>query len=224
MTGTHDEVVVKVDESLKSSDYKNPTETMADPPPPMCDDDHSESASEHLCKTCNNLESWWGRFRFTMDDLLSRSNIHNCKRSLNKDGTHNKKHEYVGCLENIWRKCKAHFPRMTYKQTELDTETGLLNLKKGEPWMNSITPIITYLFRCNTDITSLASGTAIKGVVLYVSDYITKSSLKTHIVFDTIRAMFSKNQDMISGTLPSKEKAYQLMTKIVNPLSTKMLQ
>ncbi len=36
---------------------------------------------------------------------------------------------------------------------------------------------------CNTDVTSLSSGTAIKAVVLYISNYITKSSLKTHVGF-----------------------------------------
>ncbi|KAF8870570.1 hypothetical protein BD779DRAFT_1455111, partial [Infundibulicybe gibba] len=88
--------------------------------------------------------------------------------------------------------------------------------------MNSITPPVTYIFRCNTDVTSLNSGTAVKEVVIYVSDYITKSSLKTHVIFDSIKSIFAKNCEMISGSLPSKEKARQLMTKVVNLLSTKM--
>jgi hypothetical protein len=40
-------------------------------------------------------------------------------------------------------------------------------MKKGEPWINTITYVVTYLFRCNIDITSLHSGMAIKGVLLY---------------------------------------------------------
>ena len=215
MTGSQKEVEAKVNLWSKSPDYKDPTGTMPEPPPPKC-----EKADQ--CKVCQNLDSWWSRFKNTVDDLLSKSNIHNCKRFLNKDGTHNKKHEYVGCLENKWGKCKARFPRPIYDRTEIDTETGALNLKKGEPWLNSVTPLVTYLFRCNTDVTSLCSGTAIKAVVLYVSDYITKSSLKTHVVFDSIKAIFTKNREMIGGNLPDKEKGRQLMTKIVNLLSTKM--
>jgi hypothetical protein len=215
MTGSQKEVEAKVNLWSKSPDYKDPTETMPEPPPPKCE------RADH-CKVCKNLDSWWSRFKNTVDDLLSKSNIHNCKRSLNKDGTHNKKHAYVGCLENKWGRCKARFPRPVYERTEIDTETGALNLKKGEPWLNSITPLVTYLFRCNTDVTSLCSGTAIKAVVLYVSDYITKSSLKTHVIFDSIKAIFTKNREMIGGNLPDKEKGRQLMTKIVNLLSTKM--
>ncbi len=52
-------------------------------------------------------------------------------------------------------------------------------MKKIEAWLNTFTPLVTYIFCCNTDVTSLSSGTAIKAVVLYVSDYITKTSLKT---------------------------------------------
>ena len=76
-----------------------------------------------------------------------------------------------------------------------------------EPWLNTFTPVVTYLFRCNTDVTSLSSGTAIKAVVIYVSDYITKSSLKTHVIFDSIKSVFHKNSEFIGGTLSMKEKA-----------------
>ena len=88
--------------------------------------------------------------------------------------------------------------------------------------LNTFTPIITYLFRCNTDVTSLSSGTAIKAVVIYVSDYITKSSLKTHVIFDSINSVFHKNGEMIGGTFPMKEKARHVMMKVVNLLSAKM--
>ena len=94
-------------------------------------------------------------------------------------------------------------------------------MKKIEPWLNTFTPLVTYLFCCNTDVTSLLSGTAIKAVVLYVSDYITKTTLKTHTIFDSIRSVFHKNGEMIGGTLPMQEKAHRIMTKIVNLLSAK---
>jgi hypothetical protein len=51
---------------------------------------------------------------------------------------------------------------------------GALDIKKGEEWMNTVNPVISYLFHCNTDVTSLLFGTAIKAVVAYISDYITK--------------------------------------------------
>lgn len=105
---------------------------------------------------------------------------------------------------------------------QVDPETGGIYMKKGELWLNTFTRELTYLFWCNTDVTNLSSGTAIKAVVLYVSDYIMKASLKTHIVFDCILSIFLKNAELIQGSLSSQEKACVLMTKIVNLLTTKM--
>ena len=56
---------------------------------------------------------------------------------------------------------------------------------------------------------------------MYVSDYITKSALKTHVIFDSIRTVFQKNSEMIGGNLPAKEKARRFMTKVANLLSAK---
>jgi hypothetical protein len=105
---------------------------------------------------------------------------------------------------------------------EVDMETGRIDMKKRESWLNTFTYLVTYLFRCNTDITSLRSGTAIKGVLLYVTNYVTKSSLKTHVIFDTVRSMFQKHSDIIGGSDTRKSKARKLMTRIMNSLSAKM--
>jgi hypothetical protein len=123
-------------------------------------------------------------------------------------------------MDNKWNTCKAQFPRLTFLKTAID-ECGTVCMKKLEAWLNTFSPLVTYILRCNTDVTSLSSGTAIKGVVLYVSDYITKSTLKTHTIFDSIKSVFQKNSEMIGGTLPSKEKARRFMTKIANLLSAK---
>jgi len=88
--------------------------------------------------------------------------------------------------------------------------------------MNTVTPVVTHLFQCNTDITSFFSKPAIKAVVAYVSDYILKTSLETHVVFDTIQSVFNKNSEMIEASLHRKEKARCIITKIVNSLTSKM--
>ncbi|KAF8573098.1 hypothetical protein K439DRAFT_1650061 [Ramaria rubella] len=76
--------------------------------------------------------------------------------------------------KNNWRTCKARFPRELHQRSEVDPRTGHINLKKGEAWINTFTPIVTYLLRCNSDVTSLLSGTAIKAVIAYVTDYVSK--------------------------------------------------
>src|SRR6202050_523170 len=87
---------------------------------------------------------------------------------------------------------------------------------------NTLTPIVTFLLRCNSDITSLLSGTVIKAIVAYISDYVTKSGLKTYTIFDTIRSVFDKSCEMLGGTQKRKDKARSLLAKIVNALTAKL--
>lgn len=116
--------------------------------------------------------------------------------------------------------CKAQFPRETFSETMIDPENGYLNMKKGESWINWSSPIVTFLMCCNTDVTSLLSGTAIKSVIAYVTDYITKTPLKTHVMFQAIRTVFSKNLDVITSDITKVQKARKLIMKIVNVLTS----
>ena len=95
-------------------------------------------------------------------------------------------------------------------------------MKKGEAWMNTFTPLITYLLRCNSDTTSLLSGTAIKAIVAYVTDYVTKPGLTTYSIFETVKQIFGRNSEMLGGDIDRKEAARSLMTKMVNALTAKM--
>lgn len=174
------------------------------------------------CPQCALSAEWHWHYTAEVNDILSKSNIHDCTRGLNADCTVNKKKFASSCLNNVFKKCKAQFPRPTYLQSFADPDSGALLLKKLEPWMNDVCPMLSYLFRSNTDVTCLLSGTAIKAVVVYVSDYITKCSLKTHVVFDVIRSVFEKNTELLDRPITSFEKARTLMIKMVNLLSTKM--
>ena len=104
----------------------------------------------------------------------------------------------------------------------IDPKTGLIDIKKGEQLMNTISSTVTYLLRCNTDVTSLLSGTAIKAVIAHTPDYITKPTLKTYVVFDTIVSIFEKNSEMINGSINQREAAHHVLTPIVNSLIAKM--
>ncbi|TDL15794.1 hypothetical protein BD410DRAFT_679666, partial [Rickenella mellea] len=145
------------------------------------------------CKNCAERETWWERFQNIVDDLLLKSNVHTCRRT--------------SCLKNKYGTCKARFPRNVYEETMIDPETGSIELKHGEAQLNTFTSLLTYLIRCNSDVTSLLSGTAIKAVISYVTDYITKSPLKTHTIFDAVRSIFDKNSEFLNGSSSQKEKA-----------------
>jgi len=212
--GSLSDVKARVKKSQETDpNYVDPTKTMPDPPPPRC-----SALSCDDCSKCTSLLSWWEKFKNTVDDLLLRSNVHSCISAVkDKEGKEIKK----GCL-NDDGECKARFPRDIVEETMVDPLSGALKMKKNEAWLNTFSPTVTYLFRCNSDVTSLLSGTAIKAVVGYVTDYVTKSNLNTYSVFDTIRQVFDRNSEMIGGTSDRKQAARTLMTKIVNSLTAKL--
>ena len=126
------------EEQKNDLEYLDPTKTMPEPPPELCQEKECS-----CCEKCSNVNSWWIKFRRTVDDLVMRSNGHSCRMSTkDRDGNDIRK----GCL-NKQGKCKARFPRDIVEQTMVDPLTGALKVKKGEPWLNSFTPAITYLFR-----------------------------------------------------------------------------
>ena len=75
---------------LNNTEYLDPTKTMPEPPPELCNDSQCGS-----CEKCEKLKSWWSQFRQTVDDLVLCSNVHSCHMSTkDKDGNDIKK----GCL------------------------------------------------------------------------------------------------------------------------------
>jgi hypothetical protein len=50
---------------------------------------------------------------------------------------------------------KACFPHKTFEHTEVNPDSGTLNIKKGESTLNTVTAQVTYFIHSNTDVTSL---------------------------------------------------------------------
>jgi hypothetical protein len=225
------ETTMKQQKELLSTDeitqtppkYEDPTQTLPSPPPEHCNCVHDDDAGSIDCQRCTECDTWWGAFCSTVDDLLLRSNIHTCRQGRTaKTANERKKANAVkGCL-NKDGICMARFPRELVEETYVDHSDGHIVMKKRERMMNTFSYALTYLLRCNTDVTSLLSGTSIKAVISYVSDYITKPTLKTHQIFSSAYDVFEKNSEMIGGNPDTQDAARRLLLKIVNALTAKM--
>ena len=203
--GKLEDVVERVDGYQKNPEYVPPTKTMPEAPPPLCADRNDCG----VCENCKVLTGWWDQFKDIVDDLVKRSNRHNdCSKTSRP------------CLRK--GKCKARFPRDIVETTMVDPGTGALKMKKGEAWINYYSPLLTFLVRCNTDTTSLLSGTAIKATVAYITDYVTKPGLNTYSMFDTIRQIFEKNETLLTVKENMQNSARSLVTKMVNALTAKL--
>ncbi|KAJ7793155.1 hypothetical protein B0H13DRAFT_1935544 [Mycena leptocephala] len=99
---------------------------------------------------------------------------------------------------------------------------GHINIKKAEPQLNTFSRVLTYFSRSNTDVTSLLSGTAVKAVVSYVSDYVSKLGLKSYQAFASVFDVFERNQETSTNGAQGVDTAKTLMRQMINSMSTKM--
>ncbi len=178
-----------------------PSELLPDPPPPFCD------CSLESCITCKVYQDWKDDYKNTLNHILYRANRHTCSKT--------------NC-RNKYNMCKARFPRQVFESSMVDPETGAVCMKHKEPMLNTFNPVMAYLQRCNSDATSLLSGTAIKSAVAYITDYITKCSVNTHVIFESVKIIFEKFPNLKGGSDDAGNKSRQLLTKLCNSLVSKL--
>jgi hypothetical protein len=109
--------------------------------------------------------------------------------------------------------CKARFPRAIVAATGSDDD-GHIDIKHLEPDLNTVHPILSWLLRCNTDVTCLFSGTAIKAILGYVTDYITKPALQTNVMFRSLFQVF-KRADATEARPSPRKLLLQLCNSLV---------
>ncbi|KAL6304470.1 hypothetical protein BKA93DRAFT_733064, partial [Sparassis latifolia] len=119
---------------------------------------------------------WYSFFCTETDNIVYSSNRHS--------PSHNK-----GCRHGRDGYCHARFPQDTFSETVVDPEMGALQFKKTEPWINTYNQVLSYVMHCNTDVTCLLSGTQVRTVIAYVTDYVMKYSLTTHTIFETVKSV-----------------------------------
>jgi len=153
------------------------------------------------CVSQGCYEKWQEHFNAVTNEILYRSNRHSCRIG--------------GCKAHPNALCKARFPRPCFQETVIDSQ-GHIEVQHHEPWLNTFNYHLSYLLRCNSDVTSLLSGTSIKAVIAYVTDYITKTPLKSHVMFDIVQGVLDRNAEAVGGNRSGSEKARKLMVQITN--------
>ncbi|KAJ7207626.1 hypothetical protein GGX14DRAFT_366088 [Mycena pura] len=73
-----------------------------------------------------------------------------------------------------------------------DPETGEIKLRCLDGLVNNFNSTIIEAVRNNMDIKFVGSGASAKGILYYITDYITKSQLKTHVAFAMLELAVKK--------------------------------
>ncbi|EJD38106.1 hypothetical protein AURDEDRAFT_72509, partial [Auricularia subglabra TFB-10046 SS5] len=162
------------------------------------------SPMNSLPTRCEDVNDWSVKFKDIVNDLLCRTNMHRCD---------------YRCFQRS-EQCKSRFPRRLVSETHVD-QTGYIHVRHDERRMNTVNPVLSYLLRCNTDVTCLLSGTAIKAVVAYATDYITKVGLKTPSMFLLIRTQLLRQAALLDSDSNRAEKGRKLVIGVINSFTSK---
>ncbi|KAH9852987.1 hypothetical protein C2E23DRAFT_868446 [Lenzites betulinus] len=81
-------------------------------------------------------------------------------------------------------KCRFEMEENKYvPETTINSETGELSLRCLDGLINNFNATIIEAMRCNMDLQFIGTGEDAKAVIYYITDYITKSQLKTHVAY-----------------------------------------
>jgi len=89
--------------------------------------------------------------------------------------------------------CRFGHDENNFRETsDFDPETGELHLRCLKGLVNNFNATMLEAIRCNMDIKFVGSGESAKAILYYITDYITKSDLKTHVAFAALELAVKK--------------------------------
>ncbi|KAJ7842470.1 hypothetical protein B0H14DRAFT_2297674, partial [Mycena olivaceomarginata] len=94
-----------------------------------------------------------------------------------------------------------------------DPETGEIHLRCLDGLVNNFNATIIEAVRNNMDIKFVGSGVSAKGILYYITDYITKSQLKTHVAFAMLELAVKKLKDFDPQEDEMTTRAKKLLQK-----------
>lgn len=153
----HDLPNVEVPSDFNPRSYRPATEL---PPAPLLAEDASLDDLERM------VRQW---------DTVFETEIKLCGESLQR---HPDKCRPV-CRKYGSEKCRFRFPHEVIEASRFDSESNSVFLACRDPMVNYYNPYILVYCRHNHDIRCILSGKSAKSAMFYITDYITKMSMKT---------------------------------------------
>jgi len=106
-------------------------------------------------------------------------------------------------------------------ETVFDSATGTIDYQKLDGLINNFNKVILAALRCNTDISFIGTGFDAKAILFYITDYITKMQLPTHVAYATLELALKKLEDVDMGDSDVAGRAKLLLRKCANSLLAK---
>ena len=118
--------------------------------------------------------------------------------------------------------CRMRIDGTTRQTSSLDPETGSILLRRLHPRIANYNDVIIFLLRANMDIKHVGSGEAAKALIYYITDYITKSSLPTHVGLSALLHAIHRTTDKYKEKETWRNEDYTgALTILINSILSK---
>lgn len=118
-------------------------------------------------------DEFWTEFEYTVNELVKAFNWHEhtdtCWKYLRATDPRDDAH------------CRMRINGRTRATTGIDDDTGSILLRRLHPRIACYNEVVTFLMQCNMDIKHVGSGEAANALVQYITGYVTKASVPTHV-------------------------------------------
>ncbi len=145
------------------------------------------------------------------DTAARKKDMHNLVKSCQS-------HNHSATCYKYWkhgqpRECRFGLGAHRYREnTEFDSD-GELQMRCLDGLVNNFNATILEIMRCNMDIQFLGSGPSTKAVIYYITDYITKAQLKTHVAYAALALAVQKLEQSDTADDPVTTRAKKLLQK-----------
>ncbi|KZT58629.1 hypothetical protein CALCODRAFT_432357, partial [Calocera cornea HHB12733] len=181
-------------------------------PMPKLDKDSVDPRTQPSPDLRIHPEVWKAQFNAHVKSLVERNNWHEHRATC---WIHLRRGE-----EPSDNNCRMRIDGSTRPYSDIDAETGSILLRRLHPRINEYNDVVMFLLRSNMDIQYLGSGEASRAALYYITDYITKSSLKVHAGMTALIYALQKNQEKYAQSLDAPIAVYSksLVTKLLNSM------
>lgn len=128
----------------------------------------------------------------TNSEMARQKDMHNLVKACQS-------HTHSGACYKYWKgppdpkECRFDLHENNFcPESAFDYATGDICLRCLDGMVNNFNDTILEAVRCNMDIKFIGSGASAKAILYYITDYITKSQLKTHVAFAALELAVKK--------------------------------
>lgn len=151
-----------------------------------------------------------------LDCVIKKTQLHVHHPTCFKYVTNFDKKKWKGYPDHL---CRFRISKSNERpESFVDSDTAEIHLRVKDGMVNGFNKWILQALRCNMDIKFIGSGSDAKAILYYITDYITKSQLTSHVSYSALRSGVKRMQQDDNEFDPIETRGRRLLLKCTNSI------